>query len=304
MHRRYQNINIPTEIIRTLVAVSELGSFSKTAEKLGLSQPAISAQVKRLQMLVGGDIFEKIASGVAFTAKGKLILASAKKLLEANDQILSIGGATEELQPLRLGVSTTFVDRFLHNWRSPDQIRHVSIVCNHTAELSRSLMDGYLDVACLINPSDDAGSMRSVGNGDYRPVARLRPANRWRRHRPSQCLGHRFALRWRGAGELTDLLPGVCSGVGNVQSLRFRCDVSGYDRWPHPVHGRGRRSVTLMGSRLPGCKLLVAVDLWLQLVSCKSPRPACRRVFPIGCAHSARCTLGKVQKSGAARGLA
>ena len=114
MHRRYQNINIPTEIIRTLVAVSELGSFSKTAERLGLSQPAISAQVKRLQILVGGDIFEKTAGGVAFTAKGKLILASAKKLLEANDQILSIGGATEELQPLRLGVSTTFVDQFLH----------------------------------------------------------------------------------------------------------------------------------------------------------------------------------------------
>jgi DNA-binding transcriptional LysR family regulator len=157
MHRRYQNINIPTEIIRTLVAVSELGSFSKTADRLGLSQPAISAQVKRLQILVGGDIFEKTAGGVAFTAKGKLILASAKKLLEANDQILSIGGATEELQPLRLGVSTTFVDQFLHNWQSPDQIRHVSIVCNHTAELSKSLMDGYLDVACLINPSDDVG---------------------------------------------------------------------------------------------------------------------------------------------------
>jgi DNA-binding transcriptional LysR family regulator len=157
MHRRYQNINIPTEIIRTPVAVSELGSFSKAAEKLGLSQPAISAQIKRLQMLVGGNVFEKTASGVAFTAKGALILAHAKKLLEANDQILSIGGASDELQPLRLGISTTFGDQFLHNWRPRGQVRQVSIVCNHTAELSRSLRDGYLDVACLINPSDDVG---------------------------------------------------------------------------------------------------------------------------------------------------
>jgi DNA-binding transcriptional LysR family regulator len=157
MHRRYQHINIPTEIIRTLVAISEFGSFSKVGEKLGLSQPAISAQVKRLQMLVGGNVFEKTASGVAFTAKGTLILAHAKKLLEANDQILSIGGASDELQPLRLGISTTFGDEFLHNWRPPRQVRQVSIVCNHTAELSKSLRDGYLDVACLINPSDDLG---------------------------------------------------------------------------------------------------------------------------------------------------
>ncbi len=157
MHRRYQHINIPTEVFRTLVAISELGSFSKAGEKLGLSQPAISAQVKRLQILVGGNVFEKTANGVAFTGKGNLILAHAKKLIEANDQILSIGGASDELQPLRLGVSTTFADQFLHNWPPPNLVRQVSFVCNHTAELSRSLMDGYLDVACLINPSDDLG---------------------------------------------------------------------------------------------------------------------------------------------------
>ncbi len=59
MHRRYQHINIPTEIVRTLVVIAEMGSFSKAGEKLGLSQPAISAQMKRLQVLVGGTIFER-----------------------------------------------------------------------------------------------------------------------------------------------------------------------------------------------------------------------------------------------------
>ena len=53
MQRRYQHTNIPTEIVRTIVVIAEAGSFSKAGERLGLSQPAISAQVKRLQMMVG-----------------------------------------------------------------------------------------------------------------------------------------------------------------------------------------------------------------------------------------------------------
>ena len=44
MHRRYDGINIPIEIVRTLVAIADLGSYSKAGEKLGLSQPAISAR--------------------------------------------------------------------------------------------------------------------------------------------------------------------------------------------------------------------------------------------------------------------
>ena len=79
MHRRYLHINIPTEIVRTIVVISETGSFSKAGEKLGLSQPAISAQVKRLQILVGGNIFEKVTGGVSLTPKGKLVLSQARK---------------------------------------------------------------------------------------------------------------------------------------------------------------------------------------------------------------------------------
>src|SRR5580698_3706514 len=113
MHRRYQYINIPTEIVRTVVAISELGSFSKAGTKLGLSQSAISAQMKRLQALVGGDIFEKSGNGLSLSAKGRLILTHARKLLDANDQILSIGGSENDAQPTRLGLSAAFIDQFL-----------------------------------------------------------------------------------------------------------------------------------------------------------------------------------------------
>ena len=41
-------INIPTELLRTFVAVVDLRSFTKAAQLLGITQPAVSAQVKRL----------------------------------------------------------------------------------------------------------------------------------------------------------------------------------------------------------------------------------------------------------------
>src|ERR1700748_1798292 len=96
MYRRHEFINIPIEILRTVVAVGETGSFSKAGTRLGLSQPAISAQVKRLQILVGGPVFAKTAGGMTFTDRGQRVLGYARRLIEINDQILSLGGSMHE----------------------------------------------------------------------------------------------------------------------------------------------------------------------------------------------------------------
>jgi len=134
------------------VGLVSISGGQKPAVRIQANPMALSSYHLNLE-----DLRAAISAANVNQAKGNFDGLRNSYTIGANDQILSIGGATEELQPLRLGVSTTFVDQFLHNWQSPDQIRHVSIVCNHTAELSKSLMDGYLDVACLINPSDDVG---------------------------------------------------------------------------------------------------------------------------------------------------
>jgi DNA-binding transcriptional LysR family regulator len=152
MHWRYQYTNIPTEVVRTVVAISELGSFSKAGARLGLSQPAISAQMKRLQMLVGGDVFERTGGGISLTAKGRLVLTQAKKLLDANDQILSIGGTDHEALTVRVGLTPLFADQFLSKWDSLQDAGQISIVSDHSTELTRSFANGYLDIGCLANP--------------------------------------------------------------------------------------------------------------------------------------------------------
>ena len=63
MQRRPPVNNVPIELLRAIVAIVDLGSFTKAAQALKLTQPAISAQMKRLQQLVGAEVFSKSGSG-------------------------------------------------------------------------------------------------------------------------------------------------------------------------------------------------------------------------------------------------
>lgn len=153
--------------MRTLVVITETGSFSKAGDKLGLSQPAISAQVKRLQVMVGGPVFDRVAGGVNLTARGQMVLAHARKLLDANDQILSLGGALQERPHLRLGLSTLFAEEFLPIWKNARFDIPVSFFCDHSSELAKGLSDGYLDIACLINPPPELGELPVTWEENY-----------------------------------------------------------------------------------------------------------------------------------------
>jgi len=152
MQRRYQHLNIPIEIIRTIVAISETGSLSKAAERLGISQPAISSQIKRLQSLVGGALFVKTANGTTTTELGKLALHQAKRILEANDQLLRLGGNTEGPQVLRLGLSTLFVDEFIRH-QTAETHADLFIHVDHSIAIAKGLIDGYVDVGCFYDNS-------------------------------------------------------------------------------------------------------------------------------------------------------
>src|SRR5262245_24886444 len=79
MFRRSVAINVPIEVVRSIVVIAQTGSFTKAAEKMGLTQPAISAQLKRVQALVGGPVFERSASGAKLTPRGALILQHAQR---------------------------------------------------------------------------------------------------------------------------------------------------------------------------------------------------------------------------------
>src|SRR6266436_1377332 len=84
--------NIPTDLLRTFVAICELGSFTKAAHLFGLTQPAVSAHMRRLETIIGSDLIEKNMSGVKLTVCGGEVLRQARRILAINDQIVASGG--------------------------------------------------------------------------------------------------------------------------------------------------------------------------------------------------------------------
>lgn len=102
-------INIPTDLLRTLVTVVELRSFTKAAQALGVTQPAVSAQIKRLQLLLGSDILDKSAPGVSLTPTGERVVNHARRLLSINDDILDLAMPRPVSQTIRVGVPGDFV---------------------------------------------------------------------------------------------------------------------------------------------------------------------------------------------------
>ena len=69
--------------LRSFVAIAELGQLTRAAEKLHVSQPAVSAQLKALEDKLGLVLFERTASGMVLTAPGARLLAEAEKVLAA-----------------------------------------------------------------------------------------------------------------------------------------------------------------------------------------------------------------------------
>src|ERR1043166_129742 len=96
-------LNIPTDLLRTLVAVVDLRSFTKAAQSLGVTQPAVSAQIKRLQAMLGADLLAKAAPGCSLTSSGELGVNYARRLLSINDQILDIAGPRIPAKTIRIG---------------------------------------------------------------------------------------------------------------------------------------------------------------------------------------------------------
>ena len=169
MHRRHQHLNIPIEIVRTVIAIAETGSLSKAGERLGLSQPAISSQIRRLQSLIGGSLFVKGANGTTTTELGKLAL-QARKILEANDQLPRLGGNNFGPPPLRLGLSTPFVDRYLSQ-KPPEELADVFIHADHSTSIARGLIDGLYRCRWLGLESERASALtRHLNNLFFKPA--------------------------------------------------------------------------------------------------------------------------------------
>jgi DNA-binding transcriptional LysR family regulator len=76
------------EQLRTFLEVCRLRSFSRAAEKLMVTQPAISAQIRTLESEVGARLFDRDGGKVTFTAAGKVFEPFAEHCLQCHSHIM------------------------------------------------------------------------------------------------------------------------------------------------------------------------------------------------------------------------
>jgi DNA-binding transcriptional LysR family regulator len=156
MQRRHEAQNIPIELLRSFVVIQDSGSFTKAAEALSLTQPAISAQIKRLQQLVGGEVFVRSGFGISLSEKGEIVSRYARRILAMNDQILSLTGTAAVAQSLRIGIPNVYASSMLPNvigaCRAVTEGERLHFACEASADLARNLSSGYLDIALVSLP--------------------------------------------------------------------------------------------------------------------------------------------------------
>jgi DNA-binding transcriptional LysR family regulator len=99
--------------LRIVCAVAEAGSVTKAAATLGLAQPAVTAQLRRIERSLGGQLFERGRHGVTPTQLGELVLTRARVLLpaaqELRDDAVKLAAAvrTRPSAPRRIRLGTT-----------------------------------------------------------------------------------------------------------------------------------------------------------------------------------------------------
>jgi DNA-binding transcriptional LysR family regulator len=150
--------NIPTDLLRTLVTVVDLRSFTRAANMLGVTQPAVSAQIKRLQFLLGADLLDKSAPGVSLTPAGEVVVNYARRLLSINDQILDLAGPRPKSATVRVGVPSDIfgpaLARSLGGFRTRwPEVRFTLRSGGHEL-LLRELRQGELDVVLAVSASN------------------------------------------------------------------------------------------------------------------------------------------------------
>lgn len=89
--------------LRIVQAVSDHGSLNRAAATLGISQPALTAQLRRIEESLGAPVFLRGPKGVEPTPFGEFVLARARTVLSAFDDILTARPQDAPVPTVRLG---------------------------------------------------------------------------------------------------------------------------------------------------------------------------------------------------------
>ncbi|MER5646049.1 LysR family transcriptional regulator [Streptosporangium sp. NPDC002524] len=159
-------MDVDTRLLRYFVAVAEEGSLTHAAERLFVSQPALTKQVKQLESLLGVRLFTRSRAGMALTEPGRALAERVPALLDGWDRtlretrhvagraarVLRIGFMASAANEATQRIVTAFAVR-RPDWRA--EMRQAA-----WSDPTAGLADGDVDVALLRVPFPGQDALR------------------------------------------------------------------------------------------------------------------------------------------------
>jgi len=144
--------------LRTFLAVARHGTFSRAGEQVGLSQSAVSAQIQRLEEMLGFALFDRIGRNARLNPAGRETLARAEALVGQVEALLQPAGALPAAA-LRIGaiasVQGVLMPEVLVALRDRHPGLRLRVVPGVSMDLLGQVDEGRLDAAVIIRPPFD-----------------------------------------------------------------------------------------------------------------------------------------------------
>ena len=140
--------------LRVFAAVARHLSFTKAAQELFISQPAVTKHLHELEKQYGQRLLARHGTRVALTEAGRLLQAHAEAAAAAqqqlDDQLLALRDPNEAVGRLRLGASTTLSQYVLPAWLPAFQQRYpqvqLTLLNVNSERIAEALLRGELDL--------------------------------------------------------------------------------------------------------------------------------------------------------------
>jgi DNA-binding transcriptional LysR family regulator len=217
--------NIPTDLLRAFVTVVDLGGFTRAAEALGRTQPAISLQIRRLEDMLRTRLINTEGRQIRLTDSGMALGPYARQILRLNDDIVA-HYADEALSGwIKVGLPTDFSNAFLLGAITRFAASHPDVRVEVESRLSRELRQNLaadrLDIAVGIAPTQDEAYLVSAAT--MTPIWAMAESFRWDRKSDLPLVRHpdpceyadrmRESLRAARISWTTRLVSGDVSGL-------------------------------------------------------------------------------------------
>ena len=158
-----QGVDIKLKDLRYLVAVADARHFGRAAEKCFVSQPTLSAQLKKLEDYLGVQLIERQPKNVTLTEAGEQIVARARRMLEASEEVVTLARAHRDplAGRLRLALLPTIGPYLLPRVSQPMRKSlprlELRLYEYQTEQMLQKLETGEIDLGILALPVDAEG---------------------------------------------------------------------------------------------------------------------------------------------------